>query len=78
MVSLKNIEKNKSGISADYEPEALGIIGHIELDLEGKVVKSEPSEYEEEYPSHFHHAVRELEKLMLNDNPPKNKLIMWY
>jgi hypothetical protein len=78
MVNLRNIEKTKMGIAADYEPEGLGIIGHIELNKDGRVVKSEPIEYEKKYPSHFNHAVIELGRLMLNDNPPKNKLIMWY
>jgi hypothetical protein len=78
MVKLKNIEKNKDVISANYEPEASGMTGYIELNKDGRVLKSEPVECEEEFPSHFHHAVRELKKLVLEDTPPQSKLVMWY
>ena len=74
MVILKNITKTGDTISADYFPEGKGPKGFMEMKLENKkIVKHDNA-------SSFAatHVKRELMRLAKNDNPPKEKIVLWY
>lgn len=78
MVRLKNIVKNKDVISASYEPEDTGELGYLEINKEGTVLSKRYSEYDKDFPRYYQHALLELRRLALLDNPPKESTAMWY
>ena len=79
MLRLKNIKRNNNLIMASYDPEATGELGFISLDLKtGEVVESRASKYDEDMPTHLHHGITALRKLIKEDMLPKEKLVMWY
>lgn len=74
MVVLKNINKTKSDISADYYPEGKGPKGFMKMSLgDGGIVKHENA-------SSFAapHVRYELRRLAKMDSPPKEKTVLWY
>lgn len=79
MLKLKNIKKNNGTISAEYDPEGSGKLGKISVDIKsGEVVESEISKMDEPLPMYLHHAINALKRIMNDEKPPTEKLIMWY
>lgn len=78
MVKLKNIVKSNNVISAFYEPEHSAKLGYIEIDTDGNILKKEYSEYDKDFPWYFQHALSELRRLVLLDEPPKESTVAWF
>lgn len=79
MLRLKNIKKNNSIISAEYEPENSGDLGSVSVNVEsGEVIESKQSKMDEPLPMYLHHATEALKKMMKEDVIPEEKLVMWY
>ena len=79
MLKLKNIKKNNNIISAEYDPESSGELGSISVDIDsGKLVDSRASKLDSPLPIYLKHAEDALKKIMIEDDIPKEKLIMWY
>ncbi|MGN0515111.1 MAG: hypothetical protein ACI4GD_12620 [Lachnospiraceae bacterium] len=79
MLKLKNIKKNNNIISAEYDPESSGELGSISIDIDsGKVVDSQASKLDSPLPMYLKHAEDALKKIMMEDDIPKEKIIMWY
>lgn len=75
MVTLKNIKKTETDISADYYPEGSAPKGFMKMRLlDGEVIQHEGSIYSIA-PSH---VKRELVRLSKMDNPPEEKTVLWY
>lgn len=74
MVILKNITKTSDTISADYFPEGKEPKGFMEMELENKEIVRHDNA------SSFAaaHVKRELKRLAKDDNPPKEKIVLWY
>lgn len=79
MLKLKNIKMNNGIISAEYDPENSGVLGSVSVDIKsGRIVESNVSEYDKNFPIYLNHAVSYLEKLALQNSVPKEKMVMWY
>lgn len=79
MLKLKNIKINNGIISAEYDPENSGALGYVSVDIKsGRIVESNVSEYDKDFPVYLGHAVACLEKLALQNSVPKEKMVMWY
>ena len=79
MLKLKNIKKNNGIISAEYDPENSGDLGNISIDTKsGEVMESKLSKLDKPLPMYLHHAANALKKIMNEEEPPKEKLVMWY
>lgn len=79
MLKLKNIKMNNGIISAEYDPENSGALGYVSVDIKsGRIVESNVSEYDKNFPIYLNHAASCLEKLALQDSVPKEKMVMWY
>ena len=74
MVILKNIEKTKDNISADYYPEGKEPKGFMKI----RVIDQEVVEHEMSSMVAATHVRDELRRLAKMDNPPKEKTISWY
>ena len=83
MLRLKNIEIHNGIISAQYDPEESGFLGFISIDLHsGEIIKKQYSEFEEDFPIYFHHALTALKRIVekhgTSDGFIGSELIMWY
>lgn len=79
MLKLKNIRRNNNIISAEYDPEDSGEIGSISIEISsGKVIESKITKLDNPIPMYLYHATRALEKILNEDELPKEKLVMWY
>lgn len=79
MLKLKNIKINNGIISAEYDPENSGALGYVSVDIKnGRIVESNVSEYDKDFPVYLGHAVACLEKLALQNSVPEEKTVMWY
>lgn len=80
MLRLKEIKKEGSLLSATYDPEATGILGHVCIDVntqdpeDGVISKYE----DEEYPDYYYHAIKALRKIASENDIPEERLVMWY
>lgn len=74
MVLLKNITKTQNSISADYYPEGRSVKGFMKLRLADEEV------IEHQNASYFAapHVRYELRRLAKEENPPKEKIVLWY
>ena len=79
MLKLKNIKRNNGIISAEYDPENSGDLGNISIDTKsGKVIESKLSKFDNPLPMYLHHAPNALKKIMNEEEPPREKIVMWY
>ena len=79
MLKLKNIKRNNGIISAEYDPENSGNLGNISIDTKsGKVIESKLSKFDNHLPMYLHHASNALKKIMNEEEPPREKIVMWY
>lgn len=74
MVILKNIQKTKDSISADYYPEGKGPKGFMKIRLsDGEVM-----EHENVCSVSAPHVLYELRRLVERDSLPTEKTVLWY
>lgn len=74
MVILKNIKKTKNDICADYYPNGKGPKGFMRIQLSNEKIV----EHENVSSCAAVHVRNELKRLAKNENPPKEKTVLWY
>lgn len=74
MVILKNITKTENNISADYYPEGRSEKGFMSMNLKDEEI------VEHHNASSFAaaHVRLELKRLAKMEQPPKEKILLWY
>lgn len=72
MVILRNIKKIGEDISADYYPEGKEPKGYMKIHL-GEII-----EHENSSACAAVHVRNELRRLAKMENPPKEKIVLWY
>lgn len=73
MVILKNINRTDIDISADYYIEGREPKGFMRLRIaDGEIIEHQNTGYGSS------HVRRELERLARTDNPPVEKIVLWY
>ena len=80
MLRLKKIRREGNLISAMYDPEASGMLGHVCVNVKTQdAEKGTISKYEnEEYPDYYFHAITALKTIADEKEIPNERLVMWY
>lgn len=74
MVILKYIKKTENSISADYYPEGKEPKGFMKM----RILDEEVVEHEMGCMISAPHVRYELRRLAKLDNPPTEKIVLWY
>lgn len=78
MVVLRNIERKKDTIEADFYPEDSKEAGHVVVDIESKKIISKVDVKGYEFFSYAHHAKNGLIDLIEKEELPEKYIVMWY